>query len=104
MPCVSCRLGATIISSLLPAGYELLTAEAGGPARTFQRSFGKGSSSAVWMVRLSVLVHTDTGMVPPSSVCTGDPTGIQESYPAAWEPCHDSPVPCRSVLGMVCKE
>lgn len=37
---------------------------------TFHLSFGKGSSSAVWMVRLRVLVHTDTGMVAPSKVCT----------------------------------
>ena len=37
---------------------------------TFHRSFGNGRSSAVWIVLLSVLVQTDTGIVPPSSVCT----------------------------------
>ena len=35
---------------------------------TFHRSFGKGTDSAVWMVRRSVLVHTDTGIVDPSDV------------------------------------
>ncbi len=38
---------------------------------TFQRSLGKGRCSAVWMVRLRVDVHTDTGMVCPSLVCKG---------------------------------
>jgi hypothetical protein len=37
---------------------------------TFHRSFGKGTDSAVWMVRRSVLVHTDTGIVEPSDVCS----------------------------------
>ena len=37
---------------------------------TFQRSLGKGKCSAVWMVRLSVDVQTDTGIVWPSLVCS----------------------------------
>lgn len=37
--------------------------------RTFQRSLGKGSCSAVWMVRCRVDVHTDTGIVLPCDVC-----------------------------------
>ncbi len=37
---------------------------------TFQRSLGNGTDSAVAMVRRSVLVHTDTGMVDPSDVCS----------------------------------
>ena len=37
---------------------------------TFHRSLGKGRCSAVWMVRLSVDVQTDTGIVWPSLVCS----------------------------------
>ena len=37
--------------------------------RTFQRSLGKGRPSAVWMVRRSVDVQTETGIVCPSLVC-----------------------------------
>ena len=38
--------------------------------QTFHRSFGKGSSSAVMIVRCKVDVQTDTGIVFPSAVCT----------------------------------
>ena len=39
---------------------------------TFHRSLGNGTDSAVAMVRRSVLVHTETGMVDPSDVCGGN--------------------------------
>ena len=51
---------------------------------TFQRSLGKGRCSAVWMVRFSVLVQTDTGIVAPSLVCAA-----QRSVMA----CAGTPVP-----------
>ena len=52
------------------AGYNIRRHAAA--VHTFQRSLGNGTDSAVAMVRRSVLVHTDTGMVDPSDVCSGD--------------------------------
>ena len=59
-------------------------------SKTFHRSFGKGSSSAVWMVRTSVDVQTDTGMVPPSLVSGTRSTMTSGSSLAYASPRHES--------------